>query len=288
MLQVYDRVIPTSGILTLLLLSVVLIVSLSVLALLDSIRSRLLARASVRVERLVADSVIEAGMRARRMGAPADATARDLDNLRAGITSPAAIGLLDLPWTPLFIIICFVIHFWVGVLAIVGAAIIMILALANERSSRDSISRLSAWRRASMQRATPTSIQRRPSTLWAPISVFVIAARVARRVRWRSNGSGADRRWLFLRHQSDADVPAVGGARSWAFLAVERQISPGAIIAATILTARAFAPVEADRRRLAPDRFGYTSYQALRKLFTNAPPDERAHAAANADGQARS
>ena len=97
---------------------------MAVLALLDAIRSRLLARAAVRVERLAADAVIEAGMRARRAGVQPDATARDLDNLRPGITSPAAIGLLDLPWTPLFISICFIIHFWIGMLAVGGAVLI--------------------------------------------------------------------------------------------------------------------------------------------------------------------
>lgn len=272
MLQVYDRVIPTSGILTLLLLSVVLIVSLTVLALLDSIRARLLARASVRVERLVADAVIESGMRARRSGAPADATARDLDNLRAGITSPAAIGLLDLPWTPLFIIICFIIHFWVGVLAIVGAAIIMILALANERSSRDSISRLSGLA-ARFYAASDTDLN-------SAETIHALGAN--KRFRNRRAASRAE----FVGAQTEMALTGAGYSSATkatrmllqsaalglgAFLAVERQISPGAIIAATILTARAFAPVEQIVGGWRQIGLGYTSYLALRKLFTNMP-----------------
>lgn len=273
MLQVYDRVIPTSGVLTLLLLSVVLVASLSVLALLDSIRSRLLARASVRVERLAADAVIEAGMRARRAGAPADATARDLDNLRTGITSPAAIGLLDLPWTPLFIFICFVIHFWVGVLAIVGAVIIMVLALANERQSRDSISRLSglAARFYASSDADLNSAE----------TIHALGAN--KRFRLRRAMSRAE----FVGAQTEMALTGSGYAAATkatrmllqsaalglgAFLAVEREISPGAIIAATILTARAFAPVEQIVGGWRQIGLAFTSYQALRKLFTNAPP----------------
>lgn len=271
MLQVYDRVIPTSGVLTLLLLSVVLIASLAVLALLDAIRARLLARASVRVERLVADAVIEAGMRARRAGAPADATTRDLDNLRAGITSPAATGLLDLPWTPLFIFICFVIHFWVGVLAVFGAVIIMVLALANERSSRDSISRLSglAARFYSSSDADLASAE----------TIHALGAN--KRFRERRALSRAE----FVGAQTEMALTGAGYSSATkatrmllqsaalglgAFLAVERQISPGAIIAATILTARAFAPVEQIVGGWRQIGLAFTSYKALRKLFANA------------------
>ncbi|MBK8544765.1 MAG: type I secretion system permease/ATPase [Caulobacteraceae bacterium] len=272
MLQVYDRVIPTSGVLTLLLLSVVLIVSLSVLALLDSIRSRLLARAAVRVERLASDAVIEAGMRARRAGVPADATSRDLDNLRSGITSPAAIGLLDLPWTPLFIIICFIIHFWIGVLPIVGAAIIAFLALRNENRSRDSISRLSGLA-SRFYAATDADLN-------SAENIHALGANKLfrnRRSRSRAEFVGAQTEVAMTGAGYSAATKAVrmflqsAALGLGAFLAVERQISPGAIIAATILTARAFAPVEQIVGGWRQIGMAFTSYQALRKLFGNAP-----------------
>lgn len=271
MLQVYDRVIPTSGVLTLILLSVVLVVSLAVLALLDSIRSRLLARAAVRVERIAADAVIEAGMRARRAGAQPDASARDLDNLRAGITSPAATGLLDLPWTPLFIFVCFIIHFWLGVLAIGGAVLILVLALANERRSRDSISRLS-----SLAARFYTANE---SDLSSAETIHALGAN--KRFRDRRARSRAE----FVGAQTEVAVAGAGYSAATkavrmllqsaalglgAYLAVERQISPGAIIAATILTARAFAPVEQIVGGWRQIGLGYTSYVALRKLFVSA------------------
>ena len=272
MLQVYDRVIPTSGVLTLVLLSVVLVASLGVLALLDAIRSRLLARAGVRVERLAADAVIEAGMRARRAGANPDATARDLDNLRNGITSPAAAGLLDLPWTPLFIIICFIIHFWIGVLAVIGAVLIAILALTNERRSRDSISRLSSLA-ARFYTASDSDVN-------SAETIHALGAN--KRFRDRRAKSRAE----FVGAQTEVALTGAGyssGTKALrmflqsaalglgAFLAVQREISPGAIIAATILTARAFAPVEQIVGGWRQIGLAFTSYQALRKMFVNAP-----------------
>lgn len=275
MLQVYDRVIPTGGILTLVLLSVVLIASLAVLAMLDSIRSRLLARAAVRVERIAADTVIEAGLRARRAGTQPDATARDLDNLRAGITSPAATGLLDLPWTPLFIFVCFVIHFWIGVLAIVGAAVIFFLALANERRTRDSISRLSAL---AGRFYTANDLD-----LASAETIHALGANkrfMGRRARARGDFVGAQTEVALTGSGYSAATKATrmflqsAALGLGAYLAVERQISPGAIIAATILTARAFAPVEQIVGGWRQVGLAHTSYVALRKLFAGVKQDD--------------
>lgn len=271
MLQVYDRVIPTSGVLTLVLLSVVLIVSLAVLALLDALRARLLARAAIRIERIAADAVIEANMRSRRAGTQPEATARDLDNLRSGITSPAAVGLLDIPWTPLFILVCFIIHFWIGVLAIAGAAVIFTLALINERESRDSLHRLSSLA-ARFYVASESDLN-------SAETIHALGANKRfrdRRARSRANFVGA---------QTEVALKGAGysavtkAARMFlqsaalglgAYLAVQREISPGAIIAATILTARAFAPVEQIVGGWRQIGLAYAAYGALRKLFTGA------------------
>ncbi|WP_228126838.1 type I secretion system permease/ATPase [Candidatus Viadribacter manganicus] len=273
MLQVYDRVIPTGGVLTLVLLSVILVGAFSIMALLDGVRGRLLARAAVRVERLAADAVIEAGMRARRAGAQPEASARDLDNLRAGITSPAAIGLLDLPWTPLFVFICFVIHFWIGVLALAGAALIFLLALANERRTRDDIAGLSAL--------ATRFYSASEADLSASETIHALGAN--RRFRQRRAAARAE----FVGAQTGLAITGAGYAAATkamrmllqsaalglgAYLAVERQISPGAIIAATILTARAFAPVEQIVGGWRQIGLAYASYEALKKLFSGAPP----------------
>lgn len=273
MLQVYDRVIPTSGVLTLVLLSIVLIASLSVLAVLDAVRSRLLARASLKIERIAADAVIEANMKAKRTGAQPLATARDLDNLRQGVTSPAAVGLLDIPWTPLFIFICFIIHVWVGVLALAGAAIIFGLALINERATRDAIAQLSA-KGARFYVAHENDLN-------SAETIHALGAN--RRMRDRRARARAD----LVNAQTDTAFKGAGYSAATkatrmllqsaalglgAFLAVERQISPGAIIAATILTSRAFAPVEQIVGGWRQIGLAFAAYGSLRKLFGEAKP----------------
>jgi ATP-binding cassette subfamily C protein len=273
MLQVYDRVLPTSGVLTLVLLSVVLIASLSVLALLDAVRARLLARAGLRIERLAADAVIEENMKARRMGSAPSATVRELDALRQGVTSPAAIGLLDIPWTPLFIGICFLIHFWIGVLALAGAALIFGLALINERASRDALSKLSS--------KTARFYVAHDSDLNAAETIHALG--VGRRLRQRR----AHARASYVEAQTETAFKGAGFSAATkalrmllqsaalglgAYLAVEREISPGAIIAATILTARAFAPVEQIVGGWRQIGLALAAYGALRRLFADAKP----------------
>lgn len=277
MLQVYDRVIPTSGLLTLALLTVVLVVSLTVMALLDALRTRLLARASIRVERIAADAVLDATMRARRLGAPAEATARDLDNVRQGVTSPAAVGLLDLPWTPLFIFVCFVIHIWIGVLALTGAVLIMGLALINERASREGLAQLSGL-------AVKFYVAHEADLSSAETIHAFGATKRFRRKRARARGE-------YVAAQADAAFKGAGYSASTkalrmllqsaalglgAYLAVERQISPGSIIAATILTARAFAPVEQIVGGWRQLGMAITSARALQRLFAGAK-EEGAH-----------
>lgn len=273
MLQVYDRVIPTSGILTLLLLSVVMLLSLVVLAVLDSARTRLLARLALRAERVAVDAVVEENMKARRNGTAPIATARDLDSLRQGITSPAAIGVLDIPWTPLFIGICFVIHPWVGALAVAGAVIIFSLALLNERVSRDSLSKLSA------KAAGFYSTQEHDLNSSETIHALGAARRFRRkRAQARAEYVGMQTDTAFQNAGYSAATKATrmflqsAALGLGAYLAVERQISPGSIIAATILTGRAFAPVEQSVGGWRQMGMAFAAYGSLKKLFSAAKP----------------
>jgi PrtD family type I secretion system ABC transporter len=245
MMQVYDRVLPTSGLLTLLMLSIVLLVAFAVMGSLDALRGRLLARASLRVERLAAEPIMRQVFAARRAQAGGHTGIRDLDTLRNGLASPAMIGLLDIPWTPLFILICFVIHPAIGILAVAGAALIFALALINERSSRGAIQGLS--------QESSNFFAGHEADLGMAETMHALGAESAmtrRRIAARGALVEAQTQSAFGNANYSALTKAVRQVLQSAalglgcYLAVEQQMSPGAIIAATILTARAFAPVE--------------------------------------------
>lgn len=243
MMQVYDRVLPTSGLLTLVFLALVLLFAFVIMAVLDAQRSKILTRASMRVERLFGEPLLRMSLSGdkKREGNGI----RDLDSVRGGLTSPAIVGFLDLPFMPIYIIACFMLHPILGALAIGGAAIILGVALANERASRKSLAEVS---QTSVNfYASHDAYMRANSTIRA---LGAEEALLRRRLQARHS---------LLRAQSDAAFANAAYASAaktvrlilqsaslalGCYLAIEKQISPGAIIAVSILTARAYAPVE--------------------------------------------
>ena len=111
MLQVYDRVINSASHVTLVMLTVVLLVAFVALAGLDLVRARVLTRASVRLDRLVAGRVLAATMDGAIKGAPATSqTLRDFDTFRQFVTGAGIHAIFDLPWAPIYILVIFVLH----------------------------------------------------------------------------------------------------------------------------------------------------------------------------------
>ena len=140
MMQVYDRVVPTGGELTLFWITVIVGISIACLSALDMVRSRLMLRASLRLNRQLAAPILDRLLaRAKGSGDPGAAQAmRDFDTFRGAVASPAAIALFDIPWTPLYFIVAFFIHPLLGMIILGGGVILLGLALLNERATKRS------------------------------------------------------------------------------------------------------------------------------------------------------
>src|SRR3954451_991138 len=111
MLQVYDRVVPTAGRTTLLFVTLALALALMALSSLDMVRNRLLVRASQRVDALIAPRILKQ-MMAADSGAAGQAM-RDFDSVRTAMSSPAIASIFDLPWTPVYLLVAFMLHYWI-------------------------------------------------------------------------------------------------------------------------------------------------------------------------------
>ena len=132
MLQVYDRVISSASHVTLVMLTIVLLVALIALAGLDVVRARVLTRASVRLDRLLAGRVLAATMESSAKGAPPTSqTLRDFDTFRQFVTGAGIHAVFDLPWAPIYIFVIFLLHPLLGAFALASA--IMLVALAVVR-----------------------------------------------------------------------------------------------------------------------------------------------------------
>jgi ATP-binding cassette subfamily C protein len=246
MLQAYDRVLPTGGLVTLVWISILALLAYAVLGLLSDLRNRVVVRASLRLERELSHEIMARTLAA---AATSDATRhrafRDFDSFRHMVTGPGVAAIMDAPWTPIYILAATLLHPLIGALTVAGCAILVVLAVLNERAGRAVLEK-SAETMSQAQFALE-AVQRHADTVRAlGMQTALGKVHLSRRaegvevqalasiqVSAYSNTIKAVRLVL----QS-----AVLGLAVW--LAVERQVSAGAIIAASLLMGRALAPVD--------------------------------------------
>jgi len=248
MLQVYDRVLSSRSVPTLIALSVLLVGAYGFQAMLDLIRSRIVVRAAALLDRRLGSTVHAAviDLAVRRMQ-PGDAQqpVRDLDQIRSFLTSAGPIAIVDLPWVPIFLVICALIHPWLGIVATVGALIMLTNTLLTERASR-------VYSRALVGegavRAAAVEADRRNSEAAVAMGMSATLGRrfVALNERYvasvaRSSdvvgGFGSVSKVFRLLLQS-----AMLGLG--AYLVIRQELTSGAMIAASIMMGRALAPIE--------------------------------------------
>jgi ATP-binding cassette subfamily C protein len=247
MLQVYDRVIPTRGTVTLFFLTLVLLFGLVSLALLDFVRARLLVRASIRLDRQLAGVLLDTSLarRDRTFDAVARQAMREFDTLRQALTGPAVIALCDAPWSPIYILICFLIHPLIGVLVLVGAALLAAVALRNQQATGDPLQRASeaaARAYASQEQVLAGAENVRALGMRRAMVRRHLAERDSM-MALQTSASFAASRYVtmskFLRLSLQSLALGLG-----AWLAIGNSISAGAVFAASFLAGRALQPIE--------------------------------------------
>jgi PrtD family type I secretion system ABC transporter len=247
MLQVFDRVVSSRSVETLVMLFALTITALMVMAYLDAIRARLLARAAIRLEKQLGPRVLASML---RESAHANRSAsmhglRDINALRSFLTGPGVIAIFDAPWVPIFIIIIFLFHPILGSVAICGAVLLVLLTIVNEKLSRRSIEAMQTDARLagrfvdqSLGNAEVVGALGMVDNVtqdWQEMSHKVM------RSQYQANqiGSFLTSATRFLRQMLQVVMLATG-----AYLTIEQITTPGVMIAATIILGRALAPIE--------------------------------------------
>jgi ATP-binding cassette subfamily C protein len=246
MLQVYDRVVPTRGVSTLIVLSIILAVTLIVFALLDTVRIRLLLRASIRLEKMAAGNILHRIVGTSGASAVQRAQAmRDFDTLRGTLTGPAIIALFDAPWAPIYIIISWLIHPLIGVLALFSSLLLVAVAVASDWAVKKSVADVSS-RTNQAYRSQDYSIQASEVARALGMREAVVVRHLAERAdlaRRQADIASSSGSFLaatkFLRLFLQSMALALG-----AYLAIHQEISAGAIFAASLILGRALQPVE--------------------------------------------
>ncbi len=248
MLEVYDRVVPSRSVPTLVGLVILAAYLYAAQGVLDMIRSRILVRIGTsldeslgaRVFDTVARLPLKAGHRNDGM-----LPIRDLDSIRSFLSGLGPVAMFDLPWMPFYIAICFVFHPLIGVTALGGAVILTVVTLFTEYLTRKSIREATGL--AITRNALADTSRRNAEALIAMGMLGRVARRwhqanqkyleSQRRVSDVAGGLGSMSKVFRMMLQSA--VLAVGG-----YLVINQEATAGIIIAGSILAARALAPVD--------------------------------------------
>jgi ATP-binding cassette subfamily C protein PrsD len=248
MLEVYDRVLPSRSVPTLVGLVMLATGLYTAQGLLDLIRGRILARIGQRLDEALSGRVYETIVRLPlRVGNRSDGMQplRDLDSIRSFLAGSGPNALFDLPWLPVYLIICFLFHPYIGLAALLGAIILGIITMLTETMTREPTRTATgfAMTRTSLAEAsrrnaevlTAMGMTSRIGALWSEANTKYLASQ--RRASDVGGGFGSASKVLRMMLQSG--VLALG-----AYLVIYQQATGGIIIAGSILSARALAPVD--------------------------------------------
>ncbi len=247
MLEVYDRVIPSRSIATLEGLVLIAAFLYGTQGICEALRSRLLTRVGLRLDECLSPHVqtlVMAGA-ARTGGLVGLTPMRDLDQIRSFCSGPGLTALLDLPWVPFYLGLCFLFHPMIGVVALGGAAVLVLLALAAEFAIRGPSRRLA--------QATETRFNELEAMRRNAETILTLGMAPAMEGRWQQVNDGFTRQ-----HRRIADAGSALATLSRTFrtmlqsgmlavgalLVIEQQATGGIMMASSILLSRGLAPVE--------------------------------------------
>jgi PrtD family type I secretion system ABC transporter len=248
MMQVYDRVIPSRNLATLAGLSLMILLAYIMQGYFDALRARLLCRVATVFDAGLQEPIHHAlatlplrGAKPMLMQQPL----RDLDQLRAFMSSMGPTAFLDMPWIPIFLIGLFLFHPLIGLTAVVGTAAIISMTLMTERLSRRAAK--SAMDTSAARQVLADATQRNAEVLralgmterfaarWTDVNERYLKDNIRASDVYSNLGSAAK----VLRFILQSGMLGIGAA-----LVVSEQASGGVMMASSILMGRALAPVE--------------------------------------------
>lgn len=247
MLQVYDRVLASRNEMTLIMITGIAVAMLLCYGLLEFTRSRLLVRAGLQFDEVLASPVFHRVVQQKTSlpASQAQVALTDIDKVREFMTGQGILSFFDAPWVPLFLALCFAFHPWLGLVATVGALIIFALALTNEFATRGALQEAGQASQAA-NHFVNTTMQNaeviRALGMEKPLTQRWIKqhdAMLLHQAKASDRSGSIMATSKFVRMSLQVAILGVG-----AYLAIQQLISPGIMIAASIVMGRALAPVE--------------------------------------------
>ncbi len=249
MLQVYDRVLGSRSEATLVGLFVLMGFLFLMMGILDYARGRIMARVGARFQSRLDRRVFAAMVRKAAIAPEKEAAAtnnlRDLESVQRFLTSPVLLALFDMPWTPVFLIGIALFHPWLGMLAVGGGLLLVIVAIVNQVTTVGPVmqanqatvraERMAEQIRVEAELVRSLGMQDSTFSRWQKLRAMSLIQTIT--AADRSGGFTATSKTFRMFLQST--MLALG-----AYLVLQQQMTPGGMIAASILMGRALAPID--------------------------------------------
>lgn len=275
-LQVFDRVLTSQSTDTLLFLTLIIIAALAALGGLEIARGRILSELGNWFERTLSPVLLERliGASATKGEALPVQGLRDLEQVRIFLSGPALKALMDAPWTPIFVIVMFLLHPLLGVLTIIGGAMLLMLAYVNDKRTQQDLNSGSTKTRNAMSLAEAACLNA------DAVSAMGMTPNVANRWTKQNSEGLADLQAAgniggnmtaiskFLRMSLQIGSLGVG-----AWLVLHGQLSAGGMLAGSILLGRALAPIDQAIGSWRTAIGARTAYDRLGDIFAAPSPN---------------
>ncbi|MCK5831887.1 MAG: type I secretion system permease/ATPase [Methylococcales bacterium] len=248
MLQLYDRVVPTSNESTLLMLTLIMVALFITSGILEWVRSQILVRVSTRLETLLNTRLFDIAYKQSLFSGGQRASSQPLDDLtalRQFMTGNGLFAFFDAPWMPFYVIVMFIFHPWYGWAAIFTSILLTIIAIINEKATKQTLTDANSL--AMSGRALVNNNLRNAEVVESMGMLNNI------RQRWQGNShkvlglqsSASSKAGMItslsktIRQMSQSLILGVG-----AYLVIQQEITPGLMIAGSVLLGRALAPID--------------------------------------------
>ncbi|MGV3548453.1 type I secretion system permease/ATPase [Rhizobium sp.] len=276
-LQIYDRVLTSRSEPTLVVITLLLVALYFIMGVLDHMRGRIAARIGARfqakLEMRVFKIAIDRTMLASQ-GINAATALRDLDSVQRTLSSPAAFSVFDIPWTPVFVVIIFIFHPLMGVVAVVGGLILVALTWLNQNGTKQDQEK--ALNSARLSEEMTSTLQREADTVRA------LGMRGSTAERWKtlrqdslmSNTHYSDQNGFYSTTSKTFRIflqSIILGVGAW--LAIQGHISSGAMLASSIIIGRALAPIEQLIAQWSLIQRAFQGWRGLSQILERVPPE---------------
>ena len=247
MLQLYDRVMASRSESTLWLLTLLVVLLFATMALLEMVRSRVLVRVGNKIDNLLSDRIFESIFKLANK-APGKASSmplNDLTQIRQFMTGNGLFAFFDTPWMPIYILVLFLFHTYFGLFAIFSGIVLTIFAVMNENTTKEKLAEANKLNRdssvfvdASLRNAEvihAMGMQSNIKKIWQKKYFgFLNAQMIASDNAGFWSNISKSARVLF-----QSLILGLGG-----YLAIKAELSPGMMIAGSIIMGRALAPLD--------------------------------------------